>query len=308
MSPKIVVGVLIVLLGIFASYFSSRLGFSSVRSQTFPSPIVQSLDDDLENLAFVSDKLLEYDTICSLSLAPGLLYSSKDAFDASQYSITTYKIEQRNSLPVCNSATETTGGSWVTSCTTCFDVLSCDLENAVWLATMCNHKDFVGIGKKFRKKELHSCLRDKFIVAAGDSILRGPLLRMLSPFLSLEEMKYWPSHSFGAIKGNGLLVYWDYLAKGFLRPHEKRDEKLPKDVLRHLVDNHIHPTVWKDKEALFLIGGTSSYLHEFHGWIESCEEENFFGCPWKKKQGGKGASAVIKGEQASDRASDRASD
>lgn len=158
---------------------------------------MQSLDDALENLAFVSDILLEYDTICSLSLAPGLLYSSKDAFDASQYSITPYKIEQRNSLPVCNSATETTGGSWVTSCTTCFNVFSC-------------------------------CLRDKFIVAAGDSILRGPLLRMLSPFLSLEEMKYWPSHSFGAIKGNGLLVNWDYLAKVSCGPMRKGTRNCPR--------------------------------------------------------------------------------
>ena len=72
------------------------------------------------------------------------------------------------------------------------------------------------------------CLRDKFIVAAGDSILRGPLLRMLSPFLSLEEMKYWPSHSFGAIKGNGLLVNWDYLAKVSCGPMRNGTRNCPR--------------------------------------------------------------------------------
>jgi hypothetical protein len=91
-------------------------------------------------------------------------------------------------------------------------------------------------------------------------------------------------------------VYWDYIAKGGLQPHEKRDEPTAGDVLRHMIDVHIPRQVWKERPATFVIGGTStSYASEFDNWVKGCGTHNKFKCPWRTEEGGRSASVVIKG-------------
>ena len=255
-----------------------------------------SLTSEEENPnAFIEDSFVANDTTCSLELAPGRHFATKESFIASEYVTSPYLISLRSSLPVCEGGYTKSPGRWVAACKTCADAASCDLDAAVYLMDECRLKDYVGIGQSFRMSELQQCLSSRMIVAAGDSILRGPLVRMLTPFLTPDEVKYWPAHSFGSIKGgHGLLVYWDYVAKAGLQGHEVRDEQDPKDVLRHMVDNHVPREAWKDRRAIFVIGGTSSYSDEFSAWLDDCGN-NTFGCPWRKSEGGMSASAVIKG-------------
>jgi len=75
------------------------------------------------------------------------------------------------------------------------------LGKSVWIEKNCRHKDLVGVRERFRREELGKCLREKTIVVVGDSILRGPTKRMLSPYLATDVLKYWPAHSFGSVLG-----------------------------------------------------------------------------------------------------------
>lgn len=264
------------------------------------SLLVSSLPSQYEDsqTAFTDEAFLpSLSTICSLSLSEKKLHASKDSFLAEDYTATRYDFGDRVSKPTCGGRIVASGkGSWVTECGSCDDIMSCDLKKAVWIAHNCRHKDFVGVGDRYRKTELGECLSKKMLIFVGDSILRGPVKRLLSPFASTEQLKYWPGHSFGSILGTrGIMTYWDYIKKDFLPAHEVRDEKNPTDVLKHMIDNHIHPDAWKDREATFIVGGTSSYLSEFVTWFNDCEEGNFFGCPWLASKGGKGVNVVIKG-------------
>ncbi|GMH56277.1 hypothetical protein TrRE_jg7727 [Triparma retinervis] len=233
--------------------------------------------------------------VCSLHLAPNLLFANKDKFVATDYLIAPYSIADRSSLPQCKPGSNP-GGSWVAACSSCSDPTTCDMGSLVWLHDECRSKDLVGVGEKFRRNELSQCVRNNVLIALGDSILRGPFLRMISPFLSDNDIKFWPMHSFGSVRNeNGLLVYWDYIIKTSFQEHERRDEKEPADVLRHMVDQHIPRAVWKERKTKFIIGGTNSYFPQFQEWLEGCEENNTFGCPWQKGRGAKKSSVIVKG-------------
>jgi len=141
-------------------------------------PPAPTVDPD----AFVEDSLVSSSSssICGLALAPPLLFPEKDHFQASDY-IAEPLDARRSSLPPCSGATGVAGaGRWAAPCDLgCANVTSCNLERAVWLPDACRFKDLVGVGANFRKEELRKCLQGQTIVAVGDSILRGPLARML---------------------------------------------------------------------------------------------------------------------------------
>ena len=260
-----------------------------------------------ESAGWVDDVFTSTNTLCRISLAVGLQFPDRFELNPANYSLSQISLDSsvRQGLPTCGKGdVADLSGFWVLPCNnSCSTILRCEIEQARWLSEKCRHLDYIGLSHPLqRTTELRNCLSSQTIIATGDSVLRGPLLRMISPLVTQEEVALHQGHSFSTIMGDhGVRIYWDYIAKNALLPHETRDEPTADRVLSHMVDQHIPRTVWKDRPATWVIGGTRSYLTDFENWLESCETENKFGCPWRKSNGGLGSTLVVKGSTISAR-------
>lgn len=271
---------------------SAPLKTKDQKNMTVLDPIVE-VDPEENKDAFVGDSLL-IQNACSVHLAPGIDYPSNDKLDLSQYTASPINISARSSLPTCSNAKHSTdNGLWAMSCNTCSNIATCKFSEAIWLADDCKHKDFVGIGKTFRKEELHNCLKSHTLIILGDSTLRGPAKRMIAPFVSPEEVAFWSYHSYSTVQGShGISIFWDYINKGSLSKNNWMGAPKPEDALKRMVDNHINPFIWRQRKFTFVIGGLTSYVQDFLAWFNSCYEKNSRHCPWRKT---KGMNVVVQG-------------
>ena len=182
---------------------------------------------------------------------------------------------------------------WVVPCESCSLVHTCRWGEMRLYGPL---RDVVGLDNTDGIRSLQSCLRQQTLIVLGDSVVRGPILRMIAPLISEDEFELFNAHSYDKlVEQDSVIMYWDYMAKTSLQPFEVRDENNGTMVLQHMIDNHVHKRVWSKRNITFVIGGTTvSYYDDFVAWMKrGCGRPS--GCPFQDIR------VVVKGARPSRR-------
>jgi hypothetical protein len=168
---------------------------------------------------------------------------------------------------------------------------------------------FDGLGRSLRQwvqeadkqpsdNDLGKCLASRTVITFGDSTLREPAMRMIGPFVTSHMLKTGlDPHGFSQLLGKdgGVRLYFDYISK---RNFGKELDQ-PMEVMRKLI-LRVPAAYWADRKVTLVFGGTTTYMEHALTLMEGCTLNNPpIPCPWLAKNGGKGASVVIKAAGAS---------